>query len=82
MNGLSQNNLMVDIRRDLWKLSGPIPLLKKDHLQPVAQVHFQISFECVQSGRLHKLPGQPVPVLGHSHFKKAYSKVLLYWNTV
>uniref|UniRef100_A0A8C0ES58 receptor protein-tyrosine kinase n=1 Tax=Bubo bubo TaxID=30461 RepID=A0A8C0ES58_BUBBB len=46
------------------------PLLKQGHLELVAHNHIQTAFEYLQGWRLHNLPGQPVPVLGHPHSQK------------
>ncbi|KAK4823251.1 hypothetical protein QYF61_000218 [Mycteria americana] len=48
------------------------PLLKQSHLETVAQDPSQTAFEYLQGRRLHKLPGQPVPVLDHPHSKKGF----------
>lgn len=48
---------MVEVGRDLQSLSSPPPLLKKDHLEPVAQSGLQIAFKYPQVGRLHSLSG-------------------------
>jgi len=58
---------MVDVGRDLWRSPGPTPLLKKGRLKPVAEDCIRMAFEHLQGGRLHNLPGQPVPVLAHHH---------------
>jgi len=42
-----------------------LPLLKQGHLQQAAQDLVQAGLEYLQRKRLHSLPGQPVPVLGH-----------------
>ncbi|KAK4810494.1 hypothetical protein QYF61_004274, partial [Mycteria americana] len=55
------NHRMVEVGRDLWRSSGPTPLCQQGHLEPVAQDHVQTAFEHLQGGRLHNLPGQPVP---------------------
>jgi len=67
-----QNHSMVDIGRDLWRSFGPTALLKQGHLEQVAQDHVQMAFEYLQAGRIHNLPGQPLPVLGHPHNKKVF----------
>jgi len=41
-------------------MSCPSPLLKKAHLQPVAQDYVQVASEYP-----HNLSGQPIPVLAH-----------------
>jgi len=61
----SQNHRMVGVGRDLCGSSSPTPLLKQGHLQQAAQDRVQASLEYLQRGRLHSLPGQPVPVLRH-----------------
>jgi len=61
---------MVQIRRDLWRSSGPTPLLKPGYLKHVAQDHVQIFSEYLQGGKLHSLLGQRVPVLGHLQSEK------------
>ena len=68
----SQNTRMVEVGRHLQRSSGPSPLLKQGHLQPAAQDHVQVAFEYLQGWRIHSLPGQPVPVLGHSYSKKVF----------
>lgn len=54
---------------DIWRSSGPIPLLKQGHLQQVAQDHVQMNFEDLQPGILRNLTRQPVLVLSHLHSK-------------
>jgi len=56
---------MAEVGRDLWRSSGPSPLLKQDHLEQVAQDHVQMASEYLQGWRLHSLFGQPLPV--HTH---------------
>ena len=56
---------MAEVGRDLWRSSGPTPLLKQGHPEQAAQDCVQMAFEYLQGWRLHSLPGQPVPVLGH-----------------
>lgn len=41
------------------------PPARQGHLEPMTQECLQVGFECLQNGRLHNLPGQPVPVLFH-----------------
>jgi len=36
---------MVEVGRDLYRSSGPTPLLKQGHLDLVAQDHVQMAFE-------------------------------------
>lgn len=57
----SQN---ADVRRSLWKLPGPIPLLKLGHPERIALVHAQMALEYLL--RAGKLSGQPVPGFSHS----------------
>jgi len=54
---------MFGVGRDLWGSSSPTPLPKQGHLQQAAQDFVQAGLEYLQRGRLHNLPGQPVPVL-------------------
>jgi len=58
---------MVEVGRDLQRPPGPTPLLKQGHLELIAQDCVQTASEYLQRWRLHKLSGQPVPVLGHPH---------------
>ncbi|KAK4828375.1 hypothetical protein QYF61_026113 [Mycteria americana] len=53
----------------------PTPLLKQGHLEPVAQDRVQTAFEYLQGWRLHKLPGQSVPLLSQPHSKKVFPDV-------
>jgi len=66
----SQNHRIVDVGRDLCRIFCPAPLLKQDHLDPIAQYQVQTGFDYLQAWRLYKLFGQSVPVLGHSQIKK------------
>ena len=56
---------MLGVGRDLCGSSRPTPLPKQGHLQQAAQDLVQVGLECLQRGRLHNLPGQPVLVLHH-----------------
>jgi len=68
---------MVKVGRDLWRSSCPALVLRQGHLELIAQDHDflvaqdQTAFEYAQGWRLHSLPGQPVPVLGHPHSVKS-----------
>ena len=46
---------MVEVGRDLYRSSGPTPLLKQGHLDLVAQDHVQMAFEDLRWWRLHNL---------------------------
>jgi len=61
---------MVDVGRDLWRSCGPIPLLKQDHLDPVAPDHVQMAFEDLQGGTIYNLSAQPVLMLCHPNSEK------------
>lgn len=63
------------VGRDLWRSSGLTPLLKQSHLEQVVQNYIQAAFEYLPGWRHHNLPGQPGPVLGHSHSKEVFSAV-------
>lgn len=63
-----QNHKMVEVGRDLWRLSDPNFLLKQDHLQLVAQDQDHMTFKYLQGWRLHNLLGYPVPVLSSSQY--------------
>lgn len=63
---LSQNHKthrMVEVGRDLLRLSCPTLLLKIGHLEQAAHDPVWIAFEYLQGGRFYKLPGQPLSVL-------------------
>lgn len=49
------------------------PLLKPGQLQRVARGPVPLAFEHLQGGRLHTLPGQPVPEFNHPHSGKSVS---------
>jgi len=59
----SQNHRIVGVGRDLCGSSSPTPLPKHGLLQQAAQELVQAGPEHLKRGRLHNLPGQPVPVL-------------------
>lgn len=48
------------------------PLLRWSHLELVAPQCVQVAFDCFQGWRLHNLPGQLVPVLGHPQSEKGF----------
>ena len=56
---------MFGVGRELCGSSSPTPLLKQGHLEQAAQDLVQAGFEYLQRRRIHKLSGQPVPVLHH-----------------
>ena len=66
---------MVDVGRDLQRSSGPIPLLKQGHLEPVAQECDQMASEHLQGWRPHNLLGQPVPALSQPYSEKVFPHV-------
>ena len=74
-SGLSQNHGMAEVGRDLWRSSSPTPLPKQGHLERIAQDCVQMAFEYLQGWRLHKVCGQPVPLLGHPHSEKVFPHV-------
>lgn len=45
------------------------------HLEQVVQDHVQMAFEHLQSWTLHKLSGQPMPLLSHPHRKEELSDI-------
>lgn len=62
---------------------GPSPLLKRGHLETIAQDHVRMAFEDLQEGRPYNLSGQHLPVLGHPHSEKVLLDVqiqLLVFN--
>jgi len=63
MSEYAQNHRLTEVGRDLWRSSGPTPLIKQGHLEPVVQDHVQTGFEYLQGWRLHSLSGKPVLVL-------------------
>lgn len=64
---VSQDHRTVEVGRELWRSSGPIPLLELGNLGPVVPDRVQVAFELLQRQRLYSLSGQPVLVLGHPH---------------
>jgi len=44
-SAFSQNHRMAEAGGDLLRSCGPAPLLKQDHLEPVAQDHVQTAFD-------------------------------------
>jgi len=61
----SHNHRMFGVGSDLCGSSSPNPLPKQGHLEQAAQDYVQTVVEYLQRGRVHNLPGQPVPVLHH-----------------
>jgi len=56
---------MIGVGRDLCGSSSLTRLPKQGLLQQAAQDLVQAGLEYLQRRRIHKLPGQPVPVLHH-----------------
>lgn len=58
-------------------MSNPLP--RQDELEQVTQEHkhIQIGLECLQTGRLHYLPGQPVPVLSNPQYNEVLPHIEL-----
>jgi len=52
---------MVEMGRDLWRPTGPNPLLKLGQSMQIAQDHVQVAFENLQGGR----QGDSTPSLGN-----------------
>lgn len=73
---LSQDHRTVEVGWDLWRSLCLTLLLKQGQPQLVAQGCVQIPFEDFQAWRFYSLPGQPVPVLLHSHSKNVFLNVL------
>lgn len=60
------HRIIVTLRLEgIWGSSSSTPLPMQDHLEQFTQKPVQVGFECSQTGRLHNLPGQPVPMLWH-----------------
>lgn len=53
----SQNPIIVEVGRCLWRSSNPTPVILQDQQQQVAQDHVQLGFECLKECRLHNLSG-------------------------
>ena len=70
---------MLGVGRDLCGSSGLTPL---DHLQQAAQEHVQVGLEYLQRGRLHSLPGHPVPVLRHPLQNIFFSISIAFFSTL
>lgn len=41
--GHTKDHRVIEVGRDLWRLSGPSSLLKQEHLEQVAQNHIQVA---------------------------------------
>lgn len=67
----SQNHRIVEVERYLWGSFVSVSLPNQGHLKQVAQDYEQSAVECLQAWRLHKMPGQSVPVLSPSQHKGA-----------
>ena len=50
-----QNHEMVKLGRDLWRSSGPVPLLKQGHPEQAAQDHVQVAFKDPQGDSITSL---------------------------
>lgn len=66
---------------ELLGLEGPLEVIyssspaEAGSLEQVSQECIQVSFEYFQRGRLHNLPGQPVPVFCHPQCKEFFPHV-------
>lgn len=57
---ISQSYKTVEVRRELWRSSGVIPLVRQAHLELAAQDHVQAGYEPQQGWTLYNFSGQPV----------------------
>ena len=71
----SVNLRTVEVGSDLWSASGPTPLLRQGHLDPVAQDCVQMAFEYLQGRSLCILLGQPIPALRHRCSQRVFPDV-------
>jgi len=71
---------MVGVGRDLCGSSSPTSLPKQGHLQQAAQDFVQAGLEYLQRGRLHNLPGQPVPVFCHPQSQEVLPHVQIIYE--
>ena len=74
---LFKNHRMLGVGRDLCGSSSSTPLPKQGLLQQAAQDLIQAGLEYLQRGKLHSLPGQPVPVLCHPQREEVLPHVQL-----
>lgn len=56
------------------------PCSAGDTLKPAAQDCVQAAFDCLQGGKLHHLPGQPVPVFPQKCSRPLIIFVALCWT--
>lgn len=63
-----EKSRMAKAGRHLWRLFGPMSLLRQGHLQPAMQDWCLVD----QGWWLHNSSGKPVPVLGHPPSKKCF----------
>lgn len=74
IDSFSWNSWLVEVREGISGGHLVYPSnVKQGYLEQVAQDHVQMDFECLQSGRIHKLSGQPVSLLSHPHSKRSLS---------
>ena len=71
----SQNHRIAGVGRDLQRSSSPTLLPKQVPYNRLHEVDIQMGLEYLHRRRLHKLSGQPVPVLHHSYRKKVLPHV-------
>ena len=64
----SMNHRTCEVGRDMWRYLAQFPCSKK-----FAQGCVQLGAEYLQGWRLHKLSGQPVPMIDHPHSKEDFS---------
>lgn len=46
-----QNHRIVTVESDLWRSSGPTPMLRQNQLEQLTQKHMQLSFDYLQTER-------------------------------
>lgn len=59
----SDNSRLFEAGRDLCRSSGPTPLLKQGHLEPVVQDYAWMAFQYLQGWRIYSLSVQLVSAL-------------------
>ena len=63
-------NKIIQIGRDLWKLSSPAPLTARSASK--SDLIFRALFDYLPRWRFHSISGQPVPVLGCPHHEMSF----------
>lgn len=75
-----QNYRTGRVGRDIWRWPSPNLLPRQGQVEQLTQESIPVGFECLQRGKFHKSPGQPVQCSATLKVKEFF--FTLRWNSL